>query len=149
MSTNNSEGNEINERYNCVWNCNYCYRSLLSQGFSVSRCANGNDCHCFRGLDQPSFELTALLTCNYCFLLTKHSRCEEITGRLSFSCAEMRWFLEPQVKIVGCKSTVGECNHFLHFPHLLLNVKLRTVKLNCKLRHVSSSGVYAGRQYIY
>lgn len=67
MSTNNSEENEINEGYNCVWNCNYCYCSLLFlwQGFSVSRCANGKACHCFSGLDQVYSLPPALLTCNY------------------------------------------------------------------------------------
>lgn len=72
MNTNNSEENEINEGYNCVWNCNYFYHSLLSQGFSVSRCANEKDCHCLCGLNQPHCELPALLTPSYWFLLTIH-----------------------------------------------------------------------------
>lgn len=89
MSTNNSEENEINEGCNCVWNCNYCYHTLLSQGFSVARCANGKDCHCLSGLDQPHSELPALSTCNYWFLLTNHSWSREIKGNLRLRSVEM------------------------------------------------------------
>lgn len=77
ISTNNSQETEIIESYNCVWNCNYCYHSLLSQAFSVSRCANWKNCHCLSGLDQPYSELPAPSTCNYGFLLTNHSWCEK------------------------------------------------------------------------
>lgn len=100
MSTNNSEQNEINESYNCVWNCNYCYHSPLLQGFSVSRCANGNDCHCSSGLDQPSSELPALLTCNYWFLLTDQSCCWEITGSRGLSRAEMTHVASRWVRLL-------------------------------------------------
>lgn len=117
MSTNNSEGNEINEGYNCVWNCNYCYHSLLSQGFSVSRCANGNDCHCLSGLGHPCFELTALSTCNYWYLLTKHSRSWETTGCLCWddSCS-------LQVSLVAANpqtKTISQWGN-VHIAHLLI-----------------------------
>lgn len=122
MSTNNSEGNEINEGYNCVWNCNYCYHSLLSLGFSVSRCANGNDCHCFSGLDQPHFRPPTLSTCNYWFLLTNHSWCWELTGSLRRNSPEMIHVASRHVHWLWRRDqdnlTVEEQSPFFDFAHL-------------------------------
>ena len=146
MSTNNSEGNEINEGYNCVWNCNYCYHSLLSLGFSVSRCANGNDCHCLSGLDQPYFRPPALSTCNYWFLLTNHSWCREITGSLRRNSPEMTHIASGHVRWLWRRGprqshSGGEITIFFFFFFSILLIYLensepRSVKFKWKLSNL-------------